>query len=119
MNIYICSSFKNSIINNEIDKELTELGAIVYLPMRDTSQNNFYRENLEAIEDAEVIIAVIDYTGKDFCFELGFARALRKIIVPVYSVPTEVDRRSMITSLLENKMTLEEAKRFLHILLSI
>ena len=106
MKIYICSALRLKEVNNNITSILEELGYEVYNPCRDTNQAVFFKDNTTGIKSADYIIAVLDYTGRDFCFEIGYAKALGKIIIPFSTQPVELEQRSMMTDTLSNQMNL-------------
>jgi nucleoside 2-deoxyribosyltransferase len=98
--IYICSAYRNTKLNSQITDALESAGLIVYSPGRDTDQSNFYKQNIAAICAASCVIAVLDYTGRDFCFEIGYTASVG---IPIISVSTNgavVESLSMMTELL-------------------
>ncbi|MHA1450922.1 MAG: hypothetical protein ACTSP4_16080, partial [Candidatus Hodarchaeales archaeon] len=50
-----------------------------------------FRTNCQAITDSRVIIAVLDYFGKDFGFEIGFSLARGKTLVGYLSGKLDSD----------------------------
>jgi len=83
--IYICSSLRNHELNTGLCQFLESEQFTVYNPGRDTpqdsSQQAIFETNCNAINNSKIILAVLDYFGKDFGFEIGYARATGKIIV--------------------------------------
>jgi len=92
---YICSSLRNKGINTDLRRFLEDEGLVVYDPGRDTPQNSkprvIFRTNCQAITDSRVIIAVLDYFGKDFGFEIGFSLARGKTLVGYLSGKLDSD----------------------------
>lgn len=101
--LYILSSFKNDLLNKKLVNELERKDLKVYYPKRDTDQNNFCEENLRAINASNLVIAVLDYTGRDFCFEVGYCVAKSKTIVPVFfEFNSCTEEESMLFKFLKN-----------------
>ncbi|MHA2298770.1 MAG: nucleoside 2-deoxyribosyltransferase [Candidatus Hodarchaeales archaeon] len=83
--VYICSSLRNRDLNVDICHYLEQHLFSVYSPGRDTLQSvssfNLFTANCQAIINARVVVAVLDYFGKDFGFEIGFTHGLGKPII--------------------------------------
>ncbi|MFW9991882.1 MAG: nucleoside 2-deoxyribosyltransferase [Candidatus Odinarchaeota archaeon] len=95
---YICSSLRNRKVNNQICLFLENKQLTVYNPGRDTPQTGdpsvIFSANCQAIEKAKTVIAVLDYFGKDFGFEIGFVHGLNK---PVIGFSTgEIEKSSVM-----------------------
>ncbi|HJH32327.1 MAG TPA: nucleoside 2-deoxyribosyltransferase [Methanosarcinaceae archaeon] len=85
--------------NNKIRDQMVERGFSVFLPQEDSNdttdmrhqekQNYIFRQNLEAIDNSDIIIAVLD-GGSDVdsgtAWELGYAFAIKK---PVLGLKTD------------------------------
>lgn len=70
----------------------------VYLPIRDTNQNddtglNICKDNLEAIKKADVVHFIWDGKSQGCLFDLGMAFALKKKIIPL-SLPELTEGKS-------------------------
>jgi len=106
MELYLCSAFRNERLNTHIIAILEKGGYTIYSPARDTEQNDFYLQNLKAIDNSDIVLAVLDYTGRDFCFEIGYAIAKRKDIIPITTNKTITEKRSMLYPSLRNPINL-------------
>lgn len=83
-NIYICSSLKNWKLNKKLASLLEKNHFTTYLPQRDTNEESFhtiYTGNLSGIENCDIFLAVTLNHGKDFAFEVGYAKGKGKKII--------------------------------------
>jgi len=102
----------NSILVHALKNASLSYG--VYYPGTDTDQDNFYADNTDAIKRSDVIVAVLDYTGRDFCFEVGYALALGKKVIPFSTIPVELEERSMMYNHLKSVKDLAQLLQWLN-----
>jgi len=83
--------------NSKLRDELEGIGMSVFLPQehsndidskRDTRQESIFSKNVEAIDKADILVAVLDGVDVDSgtAWEIGYAHALGK---PVYGLRTD------------------------------
>lgn len=83
--IYFSCSFRNKHIIDSLVNELRNEGISVYSPIEINkdgwSDTLICACNLNAIDDSTIFLAIVDYFGIDFGFEIGYARGLQKSII--------------------------------------
>ncbi len=86
-NIYLCSPNRHLELNKKWVRDLTAAGFDVKCACIDTPQDSepseIFRVNTEFIADCTIFVGILKDYGKDFGMEIGFARALRKMMIGV------------------------------------
>lgn len=94
------------MLNEEIKSVLVETGYEPYVPQDalppspDVSPMHVLQTNIRAVEEADLVVTVLDKPGFGVAFELGFARALGKRVVLFRS-----DRQDYLGKILEGVWT--------------
>lgn len=104
--VYIASSLKNSELNAQLDRVLMRLGYRSFLPQRDTRQpsNQFDAEtarimseqNIKGLYEATIVLVIARNAGNDTAWEAGFAKALGKRILLLFSEDDVPQRHPML-----------------------
>jgi len=81
------SSLAEQMFNKEISHLLSKYGFMVYMPQEvlppgiSISAAEIYRANLKAIQDADLLISILDKPGLGVVYELGYALANSKKVI--------------------------------------
>ena len=116
--VYICSSLRNGVLNTDLRQFFEKQKIVVYDPGRDTPQNSnpesIFKANCKAITGSRVIVAVLDYFGKDFGFEIGFSHAQGKTLVGFLSGKSDSDSVMVLQAIPLIKTSFEDLLRFIN-----
>ncbi|MFA6324843.1 MAG: nucleoside 2-deoxyribosyltransferase [Candidatus Paceibacterota bacterium] len=97
-NIYLTSTFTNKWnveFNKKIGEALEKSGITCYLPHRDTNQKGsdveMFNQDIHAIKDSSMILAVALNESPNFGAEIGYAYGIGKSIIAItdknHSIP--------------------------------